>query len=177
LSFYSYIDYKRQNVTPPMQLLTCINASRVHSGWLLHTYFKICGEMQKTAKHIYGNVWNSRLDNNHVESALRRNTTNKFKISQIFMFLICYLFDFHIFTYCIKKGVSTTLTPCLSKRFRMGLRLVASRPFDRAVAVAAGGATGKAREKTMVKAHICKNPNLSAGIWRFRMGLNQRPPD
>ena len=36
----------------------------------------------------------------------------------------------------------------------MGFRLVASRPFDRAVAVAASGATGKAREKTLVKAPI-----------------------
>ena len=47
----------------------------------------------------------------------------------------------------------------------MGLRLVASRPFDRAVAVAASGATGKAREKTLVKAHIRgQRINLVGGL-------------
>ena len=59
-------------------------------------------------------------------------------------------------------------------RSRMGLRFVVSRPFDRAVAVAKGGATDKAREKTLVKAHRYKKSQPFGWDLRSRMGLDSR---
>ena len=58
-----------------------------------------------------------------------------------------------------------------------GLEICRLRPFERIVAVAAGGATEYMRLKTFGESRLKQKSSTEVEDLRFRMGLNQRPPD
>ena len=60
----------------------------------------------------------------------------------------------------------------------MGLRFVACDPSSALLLVAAGGATDVMRLKTFFgESHLKQKSSTEVEDLRFRMGLNQRPPD